>query len=124
MVVSFLIKLEYYILFIHFILSFVIGLFILILSFFLIKQKPNNEKLSPYECGFEPFGDSRSTFNVHFYLVGILFIVFDLEIMYLFPWAVSLSRIGLDGFLVMFFFFFVLVFGFIYEWLKGALNWS
>ena len=124
MLVSLVVKLEYYILFIHFIISIVIGLIILVLSFLLITQQPDVEKLSSYECGFDPFGDARNSFNIHFYLVGILFIIFDLEITYLFPWAVSLDKIGILGFWSMIFFLLVLTLGFIYEWLKGALNWT
>lgn len=88
------------------------------------KFKPDSEKLSAYECGFEPFGDSRSEFDVRFYLVAILFIIFDLEIAFLFPWAVSLGKIGAFGFWSMIFFLFVLTVGFIYEWKKGALDWE
>ena len=88
------------------------------------KQKPYAEKLSPYECGFEPFDDARRRFDVRFYLVAILFIIFDLEVAFLFPWAVSLSSIGLFGFLSMLGFLAVLTVGFIYEWSKGALDWE
>jgi NADH-quinone oxidoreductase subunit A len=87
-------------------------------------SKPDPEKLSAYECGFEPFNDSRMEFDVRFYLVAILFIIFDLEIAFLFPWAVSLGNIGLFGFWSMIFFLLVLTFGFIYEWKKGALEWE
>jgi NADH-quinone oxidoreductase subunit A len=88
------------------------------------RQKPYAEKLSPYECGFEPFDDARRRFDVRFYLVAILFIIFDLEVAFLFPWAVSLSSIGLFGFLSMLGFLAVLTVGFIYEWSKGALDWE
>ncbi len=88
------------------------------------QQKPYAEKLSPYECGFEPFDDARRKFDVRFYLVAILFIIFDLEVAFLFPWAVSLSDIGLFGFLSMLGFLAVLTVGFIYEWCKGALEWE
>ncbi len=87
-------------------------------------QKPYAEKLSSYECGFEPFDDARRRFDVRFYLVAILFIIFDLEVAFLFPWAVSLSDIGLFGFLSMLGFLAVLTVGFIYEWCKGALEWE
>ena len=87
-------------------------------------QHPDPEKLSAYECGFEPFEDSRIEFDVRFYLVAILFIIFDLEIAFLFPWAISLGNIGLLGFLSMMFFLFILTIGFIYEWRKGALDWE
>jgi len=88
------------------------------------QQKPYAEKLSPYECGFEPFDDARRKFDVRFYLVAILFIIFDLEVAFLFPWAVSLSDIGIFGFLSMLSFLAVLTVGFIYEWCKGALEWE
>jgi NADH-quinone oxidoreductase subunit A len=88
------------------------------------KQKPYGEKLSAYECGFEPFDNARRRFDVRFYLVAILFIIFDLEVAFLFPWAVSLSHIGLFGFFSMIGFLAVLTVGFIYEWRKGALDWD
>ena len=88
------------------------------------RQKPYPEKLSGYECGFEPFDDARSRFDVRFYLVAILFIIFDLEVAFLFPWAVSLRRIGMFGFWSMIAFLAVLTVGFIYEWRKGALDWE
>ena len=87
-------------------------------------KKPDPEKLSAYECGFEPFNDSRMEFDVRFYLVAILFIIFDLEIAFLFPWAVSLGNIGILGFCSMMIFLFILTVGFIYEWKKGALDWE
>lgn len=86
--------------------------------------RPDAEKLSPYECGFETFGDARTKFDVRFYLVSILFIIFDLEVAFLFPWAVSLGNIGLFGFWSMMVFLGVLTIGFIYEWKKGALEWE
>ena len=88
------------------------------------RQKPYAEKLSAYECGFEPFDDARRRFDVRFYLVAILFIIFDLEVAFLFPWAVSLGEIGVFGFLSMVGFLAVLTVGFIYEWRKGALDWE
>jgi NADH-quinone oxidoreductase subunit A len=88
------------------------------------RQKPYAEKLSAYECGFEAFDDARRRFDVRFYLVAILFIIFDLEVAFLFPWAVSLSDIGLFGFLSMLAFLGVLTVGFVYEWCKGALDWE
>ena len=87
-------------------------------------SKPDAEKNSPYECGFEAFEDARMKFDVRYYLVAILFILFDLEISFLFPWAVVLQEIGLAGFLAMMLFLFVLVVGFVYEWMKGALEWD
>jgi NADH-quinone oxidoreductase subunit A len=88
------------------------------------RQKPDAEKNSPYECGFEPFDDARGKFDVRFYLVAILFIIFDLEVAFLFPWAVSLGGIGLFGFWSMVIFLGILTIGFIYEWKKGALEWE
>ena len=88
------------------------------------RQKPNPEKLSAYECGFEPFDDTRRRFDVRFYLVAILFIIFDLEVAFLFPWAVTLGEFGWLGFLSMMGFLSVLTVGFIYEWRKGALDWQ
>ena len=87
-------------------------------------SRPDAEKLSPYECGFEAFEDARMKFDVRYYLVAILFIIFDLEIAFLFPWAVALEQIGLAGFLAMVLFLLVLVVGFVYEWKKGALEWE
>ncbi|WP_424192228.1 NADH-quinone oxidoreductase subunit A [Ampullimonas aquatilis] len=87
-------------------------------------HKPDAEKNSPYECGFEAFEDARMKFDVRYYLVAILFILFDLEIAFLFPWAVSLKKIGLMGFWAMMIFLGILVVGFIYEWMKGALDWE
>src|SRR6202051_4657923 len=88
------------------------------------QQKPYAEKLAAYECGFDAFDDARRRFDVRFYLVSILFIIFDLEVAFLFPWAVSLAKIGLFGFLSMLAFLAVLTVGFIYEWCKGALDWE
>ena len=82
------------------------------------------DKNSTYECGFDPFDDSRNRFEVKFYLVAILFIIFDLEIIFLFPWAIAFNEIGLFGFLSMMFFLLVLTIGFVYEWMKGALDWN
>ena len=87
-------------------------------------SKPDKEKNSPYECGFEAFEDSRMKFDVRYYLVAILFIIFDLEIAFLFPWAISLGNIGILGFISMMIFLFILTIGFIYEWKKGALDWE
>ena len=87
-------------------------------------HRPDSEKLSPYECGFEAFEDARMKFDVRYYLVAILFILFDLEIAFLFPWAVVLREIGFFGFMAMVVFLGILVVGFIYEWMKGALEWE
>ncbi len=93
-------------------------------AFVIARQRPDSEKASPYECGFEAFDDARSQFDVRFYLVAILFIIFDLEVAFLFPWAVSLGEIGVFGFWTMFVFLLILTVGFIYEWRKGALEWE
>jgi NADH-quinone oxidoreductase subunit A len=107
-------------------LGIAVGLAGLILaaSYVIARQRPDVEKLSPYECGFAPFEDARSRFDVRFYLVAILFIIFDLEVAFLFPWAVSLGNIGLLGFWSMMIFLAVLTIGFAYEWRKGALEWE
>jgi NADH-quinone oxidoreductase subunit A len=101
-----------------------LGLVLLGLGLFLGRGQKGEEKLSPYECGFEPFEDSRVKFDVRYYLVAILFIIFDLEIAFLFPWAVSLDVVGVFGLVAMAIFLGVLVVGFIYEWKKGALEWD
>jgi NADH-quinone oxidoreductase subunit A len=87
-------------------------------------HRPDSEKLSPYECGFEAFEDARMKFDVRYYLVAILFILFDLEIAFLFPWAIVLRELGMFGFLAMLVFLAILVVGFVYEWKKGALEWD
>tara|TARA_Y100000590_G_scaffold173644_1_gene198591 strand:+ start:783 stop:1142 length:360 start_codon:yes stop_codon:yes gene_type:complete len=96
----------------------------LFLSFVLSPKKPSDEKLSPYECGFEPFDDARTKFDIRFYLVALLFIIFDLEVAFLFPWAITLNVIGFFGYASMMFFLLILTIGFIYEWKKGALEWE
>jgi NADH-quinone oxidoreductase subunit A len=93
-------------------------------SLLLARQNPDSEKVSPYECGFEAFGDARRQFDVRFYLVAILFIIFDLEVAFLFPWAITLGEIGVFGFWSMVVFLAILTVGFIYEWRKGALEWE
>ena len=96
----------------------------ILLNFISSPNNPDPEKLSAYECGFDAFDDSRMEFDVRFYLVAILFIIFDLEIAFLFPWAISLGKIGIFGFVSMMIFLFILTVGFIYEWKKGALDWE
>ena len=96
----------------------------ILLNFLFSPRNPDPEKLSAYECGFEAFKDSRMEFDVRFYLVAILFIIFDLEIAFLFPWAISLGNIGTIGFWSMMLFLFILTIGFVYEWKKGALDWD
>ena len=113
-------------------LSIIIFLFIalflsigfILINYFASPNNPDPEKLSTYECGFEAFDDSRMEFDVRFYLVAILFIIFDLEIAFLFPWAITLGNIGYFGFFSMMLFLFILTIGFIYEWKKGALDWE
>ena len=101
-----------------------LGVLLLALGFAFGPRRPDPQKLSPYECGFEAFEDSRMKFDVRYYLVAILFIVFDLEIAFLFPWAVALDSIGVVGLAAMGVFLLVLVVGFVYEWKKGALEWD
>ena len=101
-----------------------VGAVMIVLGFVLGTRRPYDEKLTPYGCGFEAFEDARMKFDVRFYLVAILFIIFDLEIAFLFPWAVVLGKIGMVGFLAMALFLGILVIGFIYEWKKGALEWE
>ena len=101
-----------------------LGLALVVAAFVLAPSKPDPEKLSAYECGFNAFDDARMKFDVRFYLVSILFIIFDLEVAFLFPWAISLGKIGVFGFLSMAVFLAVLTVGFIYEWRKGALEWE
>ncbi len=101
-----------------------VGVVAIAMGFVVGPHRPDPEKLSPYECGFEAFEDSRMRFDVRYYLVAILFIIFDLEIAFLFPWAVVLEEIGMFGYLAMVVFLGILVIGFIYEWKKGALEWE
>jgi len=101
-----------------------VGVVPMLLGWLLGPRNPDPEKLSPYECGFEAFEDARMKFDVRYYLVAILFILFDLEIAFLFPWAVALKDIGLFGFVSMMIFLAILVVGFVYEWMCGALDWE
>ena len=105
-------------------LAAVLGGVLIVVPLVIAPSKPDPEKLSAYECGFPAFGDARMKFDVRFYLVAILFIIFDLEVAFLFPWAVSLKDIGWFGFLSMIGFLGVLTVGFVYEWCKGALDWE
>ncbi len=102
----------------------VLGIAFIAASYIAVEQRPDAEKLSTYECGFEPFEDTRSRFDVRFYLVALLFIIFDLEVAFLFPWAITLGDTGAFGFWSMVIFLGVLTIGFIYEWKKGALEWE
>lgn len=106
------------------IVGMLVGVFPLLFGYILGPNKPDPAKNSPYECGFEAFEDARMKFDVRYYLVAILFILFDLEIAFLFPWAVSLKEVGLTGFFAVLLFLSILVIGFIYEWKKGALDWE
>ena len=106
------------------IIGLALGVILFSLGYFLFPNKPYPEKQAPYECGFEAFEDARMKFDVRYYLVAILFIIFDLEIAFLFPWAVVLKQIGMFGFMAMVVFLTILVVGFIYEWKKGALEWE
>ncbi len=115
---------EYFPILVFLVIAGGLALVMVVASVVLAKQSPNSEKLSPYECGFEPFADARMRFDVRYYLVAILFIIFDLEVAFLFPWAVSLGDIGVFGFWSMVVFLAVLTVGFAYEWRKGALEWE
>jgi NADH-quinone oxidoreductase subunit A len=115
---------EYSTILIFFIISSILSILIFGLSFFVTPQKADQEKVSAYECGFNPFDDARATFDVRFYLVAILFLIFDLEISFLFPWSIVLGNLPNFGFWSMIIFLIVLTIGFIYEWCKGALEWE
>lgn len=115
---------QYLPLVIFIVVALIIGLALLLAPFAIAHRQPDSEKLSAYECGFKAFDDARMKFDIRFYLVSILFIVFDLEIAFLFPWAVAFGDIGLFGFWSMVIFLAVLTAGFIYEWRKGALEWD
>ena len=117
-------QINYIFLIIFFVLSLLLALILFIVSYLMAKQSGGVEKLSAYECGFDAFDDSRMEFDVRFYLVAILFIIFDLEIAFLFPWAITLGKTGVFGFWSMMIFLAVLTIGFIYEWKKGALEWE
>ena len=115
---------EYFSIFLILIIAIVLACIILLLPYLLVVQNPETEKLSTYECGFEPYEDARHQFDVKFYLVAILFIVFDIEAMFLYPWCVSLSKLSITGFWAMIDFIIELGIGFVYIWLVGALNWD
>jgi len=115
---------DYFPILVFLVIAAVIAIAMIAASFVLARQRPDSEKLSPYECGFDPFEDARMRFDVRYYLVAILFIIFDLEVAFLFPWAVSLGDLGLFGFWSMVVFLGVLTVGFAYEWMKGALEWE
>jgi len=115
---------DYFSIILFLIIALILSFGFIIINFLFSPKKPDPEKLSAYECGFEPFNDSRMEFDIRFYLVAILFIIFDLEIAFLFPWAISLGKIGFLGFISMMIFLVILTVGFIYEWKKGALDWE
>jgi NADH-quinone oxidoreductase subunit A len=115
---------EYFPILLFILVGLAVGVAPMILGKLLGPNRPDPEKLSPYECGFEAFEDARMKFDVRYYLVAILFILFDLEIAFLFPWAVVVNEIGMAGFLSMMVFLGILVVGFVYEWMKGALEWE
>ena len=115
---------EYIGIFLYFIIALALASLILGLAFIFATRKADPEKISAYECGFDPFVDARSRFDIQFYLVSILFIIFDLEVTFLFPWALTLNKISYFGFWSMMVFLLILTIGFVYEWRKGALDWS
>ena len=115
---------QYFPILVFIIVGLGLGVVMLSLGRLLSPNRPNPEKDSPYECGFEAFEDARMKFDVRYYLVAILFILFDLEIAFLFPWAIVLQDLGWFGFIAMLVFLGILVVGFIYEWMKGALEWE
>ena len=115
---------EYLSIIIFLFISLLLSIGFIVINYIASPSNPDPEKLSAYECGFEAFDNARIEFDVRFYLVAIVFIIFDLEIAFLFPWAISLGNIGLLGFYSMMAFLFVLTIGFIYEWKKGALEWE
>jgi len=115
---------EYFVVLVFLVLALAFGIAPIVLGSLIAPHRPDPEKLSQYECGFEPFEDSRVQFDIRFYLVAILFIIFDLEIAFLFPWAIALETIGATGLVAMGIFLGLLGIGFIYEWKKGALEWE
>jgi NADH-quinone oxidoreductase subunit A len=115
---------EYFPILLFILVGLGVGVAPLVLGKLLGPNRPDPEKLSPYECGFEAFEDARMKFDVRYYLVAILFILFDLEIAFLFPWAAVVNEIGLPGYLAMMLFLAILTVGFVYEWMKGALEWE
>jgi len=119
-----MIKIEYLAFLIYFIITSILAIILILISYLISPRAGDIEKLSAYECGFEPFDDARKKFDIQFYLIAILFIIFDLEIAFLFPWVICLDDLNSSGFWSMLFFLFILTIGFIYEWKKGALEWS
>jgi NADH-quinone oxidoreductase subunit A len=115
---------EYLSIFLFFITSLILSTTILILAFFFGNKNENKEKLTPYECGFEPLCDTRNQFDIKFYIVAVLFIIFDIEISFLFPWAITLNQFFFINFWIIFIFLLILTLGFIYELINGCLNWD
>jgi NADH:ubiquinone oxidoreductase subunit 3 (subunit A) len=115
---------EYVGIVVYFVIALALAMVLVGVSFVFATRRADPEKISAYECGFDPFDDARSRFDIQFYLVAILFIIFDLEVTFLFPWALTLSQIGPFGFWSMMVFLAILTVGFVYEWRKGALDWS
>jgi NADH-quinone oxidoreductase subunit A len=118
------IKEEYLGIFVYLFFAIFLALLIIILSYFVVTQSPETEKLSTYECGFDPYGDTRDQFNIRFYIIAILFILFDIEIIFLLPWCVSISQLDLLGFWSIVEFLIELGIGYIYAWCVGAIEWS
>jgi len=116
--------LNYIITLLFFVLCLILAGVLLLLTYILSPKTPDLEKISPYECGFESFSSSRILFDLHFYIVAILFLLFDVEIAFLVPWALNLSQLNAAGYLSMLIFFGLLIIGFIYEWLNGSLDWT
>jgi NADH:ubiquinone oxidoreductase subunit 3 (subunit A) len=115
---------EYNLLFIYFILSVLLGIFIFLITYFITLQEFDEEKLSAYECGFDPFQDARIKFDIQFYIIAILFFLFDLEIIYLIPWVSIVFELKIFGYFIILIFLILLFLGFFYEWVKNALNWQ
>lgn len=115
---------EYLIILLFFLLIFIIAYLLIFISYIFVYQELDIEKISAYECGFQPFEDSRTKFNVRYYLIAILFIIFDLEIMYLFPWSITLNYTSYLSNIIIYIFFLFLIIGLFYEWKKGALEWD
>ena len=115
---------EYFSILIFLVISSCLSTIIFLLSYIFTPKIPDQEKVSAYECGFNPFDDARATFDVRFYLVAILFLIFDLEISFLFPWSITLGSLPILGYITMIIFLIILTIGFIYEWYKGALEWE
>jgi NADH-quinone oxidoreductase subunit A len=115
---------QYFPILLFILIGIAVGVVPVALGWLIGPNRPDSEKLSPYECGFEAFEDARMKFDVRYYLIAILFILFDLEIAFLFPWAIVLNEIGMFGFVSMLVFLGILVVGFVYEWMKGALEWT